>query len=180
VTWQLTVEAGLKEIVLPDGLRHQGGDVIVLSDAQYSILSAHSVATLFSSVTQTGGGGGGGGTLDGYIAPAVVPLTFGSSIAVDAASGNVFTVSLTASTGTIENPSSPVDGQVIRFRITQDSTGGRTVAWGSAFDWGTTSGSANSAPTLTAGALKTDEFGFEYDAALTKWVHLSAPLPQGF
>ena len=59
MTWQVTVQSGLREIVLPDGLRYQGGAVVVLDDAQYGQLSANAVATLFSSVSQLGGGGSG-------------------------------------------------------------------------------------------------------------------------
>lgn len=121
-----------------------------------------------------------GGTMTGWFAPAVVSLTFGATISVNAALGNVFAVTLTASTGTIANPTSPVDGQIIRFRIAQDATGSRTVAWGSAYDFGSTGGVANGAPALTTTASKVDIFGFEYDAALAKWCSLSAAFPQGF
>jgi hypothetical protein len=122
-----------------------------------------------------------GATFFGPAIPAVAPaLTFGSSIAVNAALGNIFPLTLTASTGTIANPSSPADGQIIRFRISQDATGGRTVAWGTAYDFGSTGGSANSAPTLSTGASKMDIVAFEYIAALSKWVYLSAPFPQGY
>jgi len=41
-------------------------------------------------------------------------------------------------------------------------------------------GSANSAPTLTTAASKTDVLGFEYVAVLGKWVYLGAAFPQGF
>lgn len=121
-----------------------------------------------------------GATFTGAMAPAVSALTFGTTINVNAALGNVFTVTLAASTGTIANPTNPVDGQVIRIRITQDSTGSRTVSWGTAYDWGSTGGSANTAPTLTTTASKTDILGFEYNAATSKWMYLSAPFPQGF
>ena len=110
-----------------------------------------------------------GGTLTGYIAPEAVTLTFGTSIAVNAALGNAFNLTLTASTGTIANPANPVDGQVIRFRIKQDGTGSRTVTWGSAFDFG-----AGSAPTLSTGASKVDIAAFEYVASISKWCGLGA------
>ena len=122
-----------------------------------------------------------GGTLTGATVPAVVSLSQSAgSVAVNAALGNVFALTLTASGWTIANPTNPADGQVIRIRLIQDGTGSRTISWGSAYDWGSTSGSGNSAPTLTTTASKVDVLGFEYDAALTKWVYLSAPFPQGF
>jgi len=76
-----------------------------------------------------------GAMFTGYVAPAVAYLAFGSSIVIDASVSNVFSVTLTASTGTITNPTNAVDGQTIRLRIVQDSSGSRTVAWGTAFDW---------------------------------------------
>ena len=125
-------------------------------------------------ITAASNGSGGtpftGGTLGEYIAPDVIALTFGSSIAVNAALGNAFNLTLTASTGTIANPSNPVDGQVIRFRIKQDGTGSRTVAWGTAYDWGT----GGSAPTLSTAANKVDICAFEYVASISKWASLGA------
>jgi hypothetical protein len=40
VSHQVTVAAGLTNVVLPDGLRHKGGDVVVLSDQEYSTIPA--------------------------------------------------------------------------------------------------------------------------------------------
>ena len=121
-----------------------------------------------------------GTAFTGYVAPGVVGLTFNTAISVNAALGNVFSVTLTASTGTIANPTNPVDGQLLRFRIAQDATGSRTVAWGNAYDWGKTNGSANSAPTLSTAAAAVDIVAFEYNAGLSKWMYLSAPFPQGY
>lgn len=125
-----------------------------------------------------------GGTLTGPLVPAVAALTFATTmtpIASGAGAAAVFSVTLTASTGTIANPSgTPADGQMMRLRIAQDATGSRTVAWGAGYDWGSTSGSANSAPVLTTAASSIDLVGFEYNAAKSKWCYLSAPWPQGF
>lgn len=120
-------------------------------------------------VTAAANGTAAGGTLGGYIAPEVTTLTYGTSIAVNAALGNAFNLTLTASTGTIANPSNAVDGQVIRFRIKQDGTGSRTVAWGTAYDFGT-----GSAPTLSTGANKLDIVAWEYSASISKWCFLGA------
>jgi hypothetical protein len=112
-----------------------------------------------------------GGTLTGALVPAVTTLTFGSSIAVNAALGNVFAVTLTASTGTLANPTNPADGQAIRVRVIQDSTGSRTLAYGTAYDFG-----AAGAPILSTTAAKVDILGFEYVASLSKWCYLGAVL----
>jgi hypothetical protein len=115
-----------------------------------------------------------GGTMTGWLAPAVVALTFGTSIALNAALGNVFAVTLTASTGTLAAPDNPVDGQAIRVRVTQDSTGSRTLAFATGtggYDFG-----AAGAPTLSTGAGKVDILGFEYVAALSRWCYLGSGL----
>lgn len=126
--------------------------------------------------------GAAGQAWPGWLAPAVVPLTqSGGSVAVNASLGNVFTLTLTASGWTIANPAQPADAQTIWFRLTQDSTGGRSVSWGSAYDFG-----SGSAPGLTATAWKTDIVAFQYIATvvngspLASWAYLAAPVPQGF
>jgi len=110
------------------------------------------------------------------VLPVVFALTDGATISVDASQGNVLTVTL-GGTRTMANPSNPADGQVIRFRITQDGTGSRTLSWGAAYDFGT-----GGAPALTTTAGKTDVLAFEYVAtgSLNKWVYLGASIPQGF
>jgi hypothetical protein len=47
--WSVTIKAGLKDVVLPDMLRYQGGDIVVLSDAQVAQLSKTSFAALFTA-----------------------------------------------------------------------------------------------------------------------------------
>lgn len=107
-----------------------------------------------------------GATFTGAVVPAVVTLSqSGGNVAVNAAAGNDFRLTLTASGWTISNPSSPVDGQVIVFAFAQDATGSRTVTWGTAYDFGTAG-----APTLTTTASKVDVIGFKYHAGLAKWL----------
>jgi hypothetical protein len=115
----------------------------------------------------------GGGTLHAYLAPAVVALSFVASgtTLVNAALGNSFNLTLTASTTTLGNPSSPADGQVIRFRVTQGTGGSFTLAYGSAYDFG-----SGSAPTLSTAAGKVDILGFEYVASISKWCYLGSGL----
>jgi hypothetical protein len=120
----------------------------------------------------------GGGLFTGGFAPAAVNLTqSGGSVAVDASAGNVFNLALAASGWTIATPANAVgDGQAIRIRLSQDSTGGRTVSWAAGYDWG----GANRAPTLTTAAGATDILGFEYNAASSKWCYLGAAFPQDY
>lgn len=118
-----------------------------------------------------------GGTMAGPLSPAVFPLVQSAgNVAVDASRANVFSVTLTASGWTVANPVNGTDGQIIRIRVGQDSSGSRTVSWGNAYDWGT----GGAAPTLSTAGLVVDVLGFEYNAALAKWMYLSAAFPQGF
>lgn len=112
-----------------------------------------------------------GGTLTQYLAPAVVTLTYATTVTVNAASGNDFRLTLTASTATIGAPSSPVDGQRIDFQLTQGTGGSFTVAWNAVYDFGTAG-----APTLSTAVGKIDLIGFVYNAAATKWLCMGAAL----
>ncbi len=106
----------------------------------------------------------------GYVAPAVVGLADAPTIAVNAALGNDFRVTIAASR-TIANPSSPVDGQRITFQITQGGGGGFAVSWGSQYAFG-----AAGAPTLSPAAGATDVVGFIYNAALASWLCVGSAL----
>jgi len=112
-------------------------------------------------------------TATAYVAPAVSALTDGTTISVNAALGNVFTVTL-GGNRTLGNPTNPVDGQKIIFRITQDGSGSRTLAYGTAYAFSATLPQ----PVLTTTAGKTDYLGFIYAASVSKWRLLA--LVQGF
>src|ERR1700730_9802791 len=85
---------------------------------------------------------------------APTPLTFGSTITPNFSSGNIFTVTLTGN-ATLANPSNLVAGQCGQIFITQDSTGSRTLAYGS--EWKFPGGTF---PTLTTTAGATDILSF--------------------
>jgi hypothetical protein len=53
VSHQVTINAGLKNVVLPNGLRYGAGAVVVLSDDEYNLIPAYARATLFSADTTT-------------------------------------------------------------------------------------------------------------------------------
>jgi Major tropism determinant N-terminal domain len=112
-------------------------------------------------------------TLIAYLAPAVVTLTFVGSgtTLVNAALGNAFALTLTASTTTLGAPSNPVDGQAIRVRVIQGGSGSYTLAYNSAYDFG-----AAGSPTLSTSVGKVDILGFEYVASLSKWCYLGSGL----
>lgn len=106
-----------------------------------------------------------GGQMGGFLAPAVTSLSFGSSIAINAALGNVFAVTLTASTGTLANPTNALyDGQPIRVRVVQGGSGSYTLAYGSAWDFG-----AAGTPTLSTVVGDCDYIVGEWNAGKSKW-----------
>lgn len=109
-----------------------------------------------------------GATFTGAINPAVVALTDGSTISLNASQGNVFTVTL-GGNRTLANPSSPTDGQMIRILVKQDSTGSRMLSFGTAYDFSTSLPS----PTLSTATGVTDVLGFHYSGAMSKWLFVA-------
>lgn len=98
----------------------------------------------------------------------VFALTDAATIAVDAAVGDVFTVTL-AGNRTMGAPTNPVDGRTALFRIRQDATGSRTLAWNAAFAFATNL----PVPVLSTAANKVDYVGFIYNGVTAKWECLS-------
>lgn len=112
-------------------------------------------------------------TFPSGVAPAVVFLTDANTIAVNAALGNDFRVTIQASR-TMGNPSGSADGQKIVFQITQGKGGSHKVSWDT--DYAFSPGLPQ--PTLSTGAGQTDLLGFIYNKAMGKW--LLAAFVHGF
>ena len=91
-------------------------------------------------------------------AQAVTPvaLTDAASIATDASLSNTFTVTL-GGNRTLANPTNMTNGAIYTWRVRQDGTGSRTLAYGSKFKW-----PGGTAPTLTATASATDFISGQY------------------
>jgi hypothetical protein len=53
VSHMVTIASGKSNVVLPNGNRYKAGDVVVLSDDEYSTISAAAKAALFSADTTT-------------------------------------------------------------------------------------------------------------------------------
>lgn len=96
--------------------------------------------------------------------PRVVGLTDAATILVDAALGNIFTVTL-GGNRTLGNPTGAVDGQKLLFRIKQDATGSRTLAFGTKYRFGTDITSL----VLSTAANKLDRVGVEYHSTDDKF-----------
>lgn len=106
----------------------------------------------------------------GYVAPAVVALTDGATISVDASAGNDFRVTIKGNRS-LANPGNSVDGQRITFQVRQGGAGGFQVTWGSKYKFGNAG-----APALSTAAGDTDVVGFIYNADLASWLCVGAAL----
>ena len=97
-----------------------------------------------------------------------VALADAPVIAVNAALGKVFTVTLGGNRA-LGDPSNPVDGQSAIFAVTQDATGSRLLSYGAAYEFT----AALPAPVLSTAAGVTDYLGFIYSAAASRWRFLA-------
>lgn len=88
----------------------------------------------------------------------VAVLEDGALIDTNAGTADSFRVTL-AGNRTLDNPHGMIDGQVLTYRIKQDGTGSRTLAYASKFKF-----SGGTAPTLSTGAGKSDKLVCQYDA----------------
>ena len=87
---------------------------------------------------------------------AVLALTDGASIATNAAIANVFTVTL-GGNRTLANPTNLRIGKTYHWKVTQDGTGSRTLAYGAMFLFETNT------HTLTTAAASVDVIIGTYD-----------------
>lgn len=88
-----------------------------------------------------------------------VTLTYGSSIALNLALGNNFAVTLTGN-ATLATPTNIVAGQLGSIVVTQDATGGHTLAFGADYVF-----SNGIAPTLSTGANAVDILSYDVISA---------------
>lgn len=100
-------------------------------------------------------GGGTGATTANLARNALnkgdVALTDASTIAVDASTGNSFTLTLITTGRVMGAPSNLAAGQTFILRVKQDGTGGRTLTWNSVYKW-----PGGTAPTATSAANAID------------------------
>lgn len=110
--------------------------------------------------------GGGGVTLSNtsawlknqFVAPTVNSSATGT-VTPDASASNNFDYLLTGAL-TIANPTNLSAGMVLNFRLKQDATGGRTIAFGTAFKW-----PGGTVPTWATTANAINFFSAYYDSA---------------
>ena len=97
--------------------------------------------------------------------PTVVAITYAATLNTDASAGDIFDVTLTGN-ATLANPSNPVDGKTLRWRIKQDGTGSRAVTLGNKFN---IPSSATSPLPFSTAANKMDVLAATYHAGRDKW-----------
>jgi hypothetical protein len=97
-----------------------------------------------------------------------VVLTPGATVNTDASLGSYFTLTA-AQNFTLANPTNPVNGQVVTWRITQDATGSRVMTPGSKFAFG------GLTATLTTAANRSDYIVARYVESADKWEVLLNP-----
>jgi hypothetical protein len=111
-----------------------------------------------SAWQELSGGGGSASTT-------VVPLAYAATISTDASAGDIFDVTLTGN-ATLGNPTNPVDGKTLRWRIRQDGTGNRAVTLGDKF---VIPSSATRPLPFSTAANKMDILAATYHAGRDKW-----------
>lgn len=101
---------------------------------------------------------------------AVVALTAGSTVSIDFATSNNFSLSPTQSF-TLANPTNAVAGQSGVIAITQDGTGSRVISWGTNFK---AAGGTKPVLTTTAGAV--DYISYYVESATRVFVSITADI----
>ncbi|MES2225155.1 MAG: hypothetical protein V4478_04190 [Patescibacteria group bacterium] len=102
----------------------------------------------------------------GRMKPLVVLYPFDTSITPNIDTTEIADVGALSADIAIANPTgTPVDGQVLTFRLAQDSTGGRAITWDTlyAFDTSTT------VPTIPSAMNAVWEISFRWNATTSLW-----------
>ncbi len=96
--------------------------------------------------------------------PAVVALVDAVTVALNAALGNVFDVTLSTDR-ILGAPTNPRDGQIIIVRVTQGAVGSHLLTYDGVYGFGTSFPS----PTLSTAVGAIDVLQFQYNAVAVKW-----------
>lgn len=99
----------------------------------------------------------------GAIPVPAISLTDAPTVAINAAAGSRHKVTITANR-TLGNPTGAYDGQILTIAVTQDATGGRTVALAGKFRL-----AAGQTLTWSTVAGRTDRLAVQYDLAADRF-----------
>ena len=133
------------------------GAVTLYHNNASKIATSASGVTVTGTVAMTGGPAAGIDTTQTFTKAQrgeIVTLSSASTVTIDMATSNNFYIALGHNV-TFANPSNRVKGQSGSIIISQDSTGGRTVAWGSNWDF-----IGGTAPTITTTANAIDRIDY--------------------
>lgn len=96
--------------------------------------------------------------------PAVTVAFHATAMTLDCALSNVFATTLTANVTVAPTLTNPGDGQTIRWFLTQDAGGSKTMTWPASFKW-----PGGTVPTLSTGGDAVDLLVATYRAATGFW-----------
>ena len=133
------------------------GAVTLYHNNASKIATSASGVTVTGTVAMTGGPAAGIDTTQTFTKAQrgeIVTLSSASTVTIDMATSNNFYIALGHNV-TFANPSNRIKGQSGSIIISQDSTGGRTVSWGSNWDF-----IGGTAPTFTTTANATDRIDY--------------------
>jgi len=146
-------------------IQKNGGDVIVGTDNNNNQWTFGTNGKLTLPIDGDIVDSNGTSVLGGSGSTTVVDLSYSSTINTNASTGDIFDISLTGNT-TLANPTNPVNGKTLRWRITQDSTGNRTISLGNKFN---IPSSATSPLPWSTESSKMDVLAATYHAGRDKW-----------
>jgi len=140
------------------------GAVAATTLSASSTVSGNGFSTYLASPPAIGTTAPAGGRFTfAHTAPVVVTWN-ATTMAVDCALSNVFTIAMTGNVTSAMTMSNAKDGQTINVFITQDATGSRTMVWPASFKWpGGTTG------TLTTTANAIDLIVATWRSATSTW-----------
>ena len=148
-----------------------GLDASYISDFSSSVSGLLPTLSAGSGINLSAGSGNSiiissSGTVSSYPTPTVVNLSVVSStVSTDASAGQIFNVALTSS-ATLSNPTNPIDGVTLRWRIQQDAYGSHTVTLGDKFQIPT---SATSPLPFSTAPYTIDLLAATYNSANDNW-----------
>lgn len=101
-----------------------------------------------------------------FTAAAATTITYASTITPNSGVTQIANVGTLTGDITISNPTgTPTDGQILRFRLAQDSSGSHAITWGAGYAFGTDV----TAALIPSTASAKWEMVFEWNAADSKW-----------
>ncbi|MEE3254659.1 MAG: hypothetical protein VX199_03060, partial [Chloroflexota bacterium] len=136
---------------------NDNGACVLYHDNAVKISTSASGVTVTGTVAMTGGPAAGIDTTQTFTKAQrgeIVTLSSASTVTIDMATSNNFYIALGHNV-TFANPSNRIKGQSGSIIIAQDGTGGRTVSWGSNWDF-----IGGTAPTFTTTANATDRIDY--------------------